>query len=232
MARIPRITLEGLPHHVTQRGNRKQAVFQDDEDRVDYLHLLARCMRTYDVRVWAYALMSNHVHLLCVPATCQGLSDALRDLHGDYAARFNVRHGESGHLWQARFNSTALDDQHLANATRYVERNPVRAGMVAAAEHYRWSSAPAHCGLRDDPVLSPDLPLLSAISDWRAWLSTEDHPDQQEVLRERTRTGRPLISDELLRVLERPFARSLVPKAAAADRPRFAASDGMPPSFL
>lgn len=163
-----------MPHHVTHRGNRKEGVFLDDIDRRTYLRLLRERCVVFGLKIWAYALMTNHVHLIAVPDTRNSLSFALRAAHGDYAAYFNARHGTVGHAWQGRFKSSVLSDRHLRNAVRYVERNPVSAGMVLQAEDYPWSSAAAHCGSQKDPLLSADLTtVLGEVKDWNAWLRSE-----------------------------------------------------------
>ena len=209
MPRLARVVVEGLPHHVTQRGNRKQNVFIDDTDRRVYLRLLGEWCEDAHLRIWAYTLMTNHVHLIAVPEQSESISVALQRVHGDYARYSNARHGQVGHVWQGRFKSTVLDDRHLWNAVRYVERNPVRASIVARAEDYPWSSAAAHCGLRDDPLLDDGLPLLDRLSDWAAWLRDEDPPETVDLLRKRTRTGRPCGDGAFLKALERQLGRVL-----------------------
>src|SRR5882672_3875733 len=164
MPRSHRITLPGFPHHVTQRGNRRANVFLDDSDRHIYLKMLVKRCIEYSLRIWAYCLMDNHVHLIAVPDREDSLSLALQQLHSGYATYFNLRHSKSGHLWQGRFKCAVMDSAHLWNGVRYVERNPVRAGIVARAQDYTWSSAASHCGLRADRILSNDLPLLEEIS--------------------------------------------------------------------
>jgi putative transposase len=156
--------------------------------------------------------MGNHVHHIAVPETEQSLSRAFQRIHGAFALYFNTRHLKSGHLWQGRFKACLLDEAHLWNAVRYVERNPVRAGLVQRAEDYRWSSAAAHCGLQQDPVLSPGLPFADTITDWSAWLSTEEKSEELDFIRERTRTGRPCSSDEFARALEAKLGVTLLPK--------------------
>ena len=123
-------------------------MFRSDADRRAYLALLQRYQRWHGLELWAYCLMSNHVHFVAVPSKAEALGKAFRDLHTAYAGAWNAAQGLSGHLWQARFFSCPLDDSHLWAAVRYVERNPARAGLVVQAEDYTWSSAAAHCGLR------------------------------------------------------------------------------------
>ena len=135
----------------------------------------------------------------------------MRRLNSQYATYVNRRQGCSGHLWQGRFYSTPLDEPHLWAAVRYVERNPVRAGMVPRAEDWPWSSAAGHCGLTADELLSGDLEQADYVGTWRAWLLDED--DQAvRLLRQRTRTGRPCGPAEFVERLEKLLGRPLTPK--------------------
>jgi putative transposase len=147
MARMARVVVPGCPHHVVQRGNRRLAVFLDEHDLRIFLTMLWEVCAKYGVQICAYCLITNHIHLIAIPSTAASLSQAMHELYGRYAIHFNERHGLIGRLWQGRFRSSPMDEPHFWAAVRYVERNPVRAGMVARAEHYPWSSAPAHCGL-------------------------------------------------------------------------------------
>ena len=212
MPRRRRDFIPGLSYHLTQRGNRKSTVFLDNTDRRVYLKLVVENCTAENVRIWAYSLMDNHVHHIAVPDGEHSLSRAFQRIHGAFASYFNTRHVKTGHLWQGRFKACVLDEAHLWNAVRYVERNPVRAGIVGRAEDYRWSSAAAHCGLREDPVLSSDLPLIAMIPDWSAWLSEDQKPEELAFIRERTRTGRPCSSDEFARELESRIGRPLLPR--------------------
>jgi REP-associated tyrosine transposase len=183
-----------MPHHITQRGNRRSDVFFSDEDRQKYLGLVLEYGGKYEVAIWAYCLMTNHVHFIAVPATAGALALTFRDAHQAYASWLNRKMGESGHLWQA---------------VRHVERNPVRAKQVPRAEDWAWSSAAAHCGLREDPLLSPiDMPW--PVANWSEYLRDEDEDDVERV-RGNTRTGRPLGCASFLQTLEALLGRSLVP---------------------
>jgi putative transposase len=130
MARLARIVVPGLPHHVTQRGNRRQQTFFGEADIDAYIALMAEHCAAARVAVWAYCLMPNHVHLILVPETETGLRDALGPAHRRYTMAVNAREGWTGWLWQGRFASCPLDEPHLVAAARYVELNPVRAGLV------------------------------------------------------------------------------------------------------
>jgi putative transposase len=213
MVREARLVSPGFPHHVTQRGNRRQNVFFNDADRHHFLSLLARYIRRDHLDVWSYTLMTNHFHLIVAPETKEGLSAAMRDSLSDYALYFNKRYGYVGHLWQQRFYSSVLDSDHLWKAVRYVECNPVRARLVERAESYPWSSAAFHCGLRvTDPILTGDSPLIGAIPDWSAWLNQSEEPGEFDLLRRNTRTNRPTASREFQQMLERLHGRVILRK--------------------
>jgi putative transposase len=191
MPRKARIVAPGLPHHVTQRGNRRCQVFFDDRDDQHYIMWMTRHGQAALVRLWAYCLMPNHVHLILVPSDHEGLARMLRPLHSQYAQYINSIHSWEGHLWEQRYYSTVLDWDHLSSAVRYVERNPARAGFVARPVEYAWSSAAPHCARRRDPALSPDLPLLGTVSDWAEWLAVEQDEELLADLRVRTARGIP-----------------------------------------
>ena len=213
MPRLARVVAPGLPHHITHRGNRKCVVFKDDSDRKTYLRIVFDQMVKLALRIWAYTLMTNHVHFVVVPKDEKSLGTFFRNVDGTYADYFNTRYDYVGHLWSERFKSSVLDTRYLVNAVRYVERNPVRAGMVVRAEDYAWSSASAHCGLREDRLLSDDLPLLSQVSDWSAWLEYEESVEDTKLLRSRTQTGRPCGDEAFLRRLSAQLGRDdLLPK--------------------
>jgi REP-associated tyrosine transposase len=154
MARIARFVVPGLPHHVTQRGNRRERVFFGDDDYELYRDLLSSQCRKHGVACWAYCLMPNHVHLILVPDRQEALGRALGETHRRYSSVVNARLRVTGHLFQSRFGSAAMDEEHLMAAARCVALNPVRARLVARAEDWRWSSTRAHCASRDDGLVS------------------------------------------------------------------------------
>jgi len=210
---MARVVIPGVPHHVTQRGNRGEDVFSRDADRRRYLELLADYGAKHGLAVQAYCLMTNHVHMVVVPETVHSLSATLKPVHLRHAQELNRRLNISGILWQGRFHSTPLDEKHFWAAVQYVERNPVRVGMVKRAWDYPWSSAAAHCGLRRDALLSGDLERADHVGEWQAFLQDED--DQVvEALRTTTRTGRPTGSEEFVTQLERLVGRRLRPGKA------------------
>jgi putative transposase len=195
MARMARLVAPGCWHHVTQRGNRRQTVFFDDADRAMYLQLLAQHCGRAAVGIAGYCLMGNHVHLVAIPRAETGLARALGRTHGDYARWLNMRRGEIGHLWQNRFFSCVLDERHRWEALRYVELNPVRAGLAQEAKDWPWSSAAAH-------VTGVDRTGILEMAEWERHWTTGTWRDALEQgvedaallerIREATRTGRPL----------------------------------------
>ena len=208
MARMARIAVPELPYHVTQRGNRRQPVFFGEDDYRTYLQLLHDQSRRWGLQIWAYCLMTNHVHLIVVPASEQGLARGLGETHQRYTRYINFRQGWRGYLWQGRFASVPLDEPHLIAAMRYVERNPVEAGVAARAEEYPWSSARAHVTGTRDPLLSPH-PLQDAIADWSAFLATPEAEPTTRQLEQQLQTGRPHGHAAFLDQLERQLGQSV-----------------------
>ncbi|MCH7538439.1 MAG: transposase [Proteobacteria bacterium] len=201
MPRVARIVVPGYPHHVTQRGNRRQRTFFNTTDYLFYLSLLIELKDRAGVDVWAYCLMPNHVHLVAVPQEKLSLAKLFGVAHHRYALRVNSAQGWQGHLWQERYHSSVLDESHLIAAVRYIERNPVRAGLCAQPEDWRWSSVHAHLTtVRDDLVNT--APMCQRISDWREYLSENDDPGVLDSLRVHTRTGRPAGDEQFVDKLE------------------------------
>jgi putative transposase len=217
MARIARVVAPGYPHHVTQRGNRRQATFFYDNDFAAYRQLMAEWCGRCGVAVWAYCLMPNHVHLIVVPESEDGLRRAIGEAHRRYTRRVNFREGWRGHLWQGRFASFAMDETYLLTCARYVERNPVRAGLCRRAADYPWSSAAAHARGRDD-VLVKAGPLLRLVPKWAALLTRGDDEEAALVLRRHETTGRPLGTERFVSRIERVVHRRLRPQRAGRKR--------------
>lgn len=154
MARLPRLAIAGLPHHVIARGRDGQSIFVDDQDRRAYLFALRESARDCAVAVHAYALLDREVRLLATPALPEDLSRLMHRLARRYVARFNLRHARSGPLWEARYKATVLEpERYLLSCMSCIEHAPVRQGIVARDEDYRWSSAAHHRGLSADPVV-------------------------------------------------------------------------------
>ncbi len=214
MARLARIVIPGVAHHVTQRGNRSQPVFFSDDDRKQYLSLISEACVAHQTRCMAWCLMDTHVHLILVPAHADGLRATLGEAHRRYSRMVNRREGWRGYLFQGRFASYPMDDAHLMVAVRYVENNPVAAGMVARADGWRWSSARAHIS-GDADGLTDIAALSSSVRNWSAMLKNglEAGDDSAVAAIERAmRNGRPLGNADWLGMLERTTGRRLAPQ--------------------
>tara|TARA_B100000315_G_scaffold161841_1_gene150343 strand:+ start:108 stop:776 length:669 start_codon:yes stop_codon:yes gene_type:complete len=205
---MARVVIPRLPHHVTQRGNRRQEVFFSDADYRHYLDLLSHHTGQAGTEVWAYCLMPNHVHLMLVPSDEGGLQNALQEAHRRYTRQINRQKDWKGYLWQGRFASCPLDERHMLAAARYVELNPVRAGLTRRAEDWPWSSARAHLAGEDDGIVRV-APLLKAVPDWAAFLAQGLADADAASLRGGERTGRPLGSESFLKDLEARTGRTL-----------------------
>ena len=212
MARLARITVPGLPHHVTQRGNGRQKVFFSDSDYALYRNLLANHCRAAEVEVWAWCLMPNHVHLLLAPRDEDGLRSALSKTHRTYAGIIHAREGRSGHFWQGRFGSVALDEDHLLNAFRYLVLNPVRARLVRNPEDWPWARARAYVSGEDDGVTTLS-PMLTRFPDMGGMFENEQPRDIAafDRLRRAETIGRPLGSAAFVEALAQRFGRTLAP---------------------
>ena len=207
MPRPLRVVIPEFPHHITQRGNYRQRVFFRDEDRRLYLHLLRDYSRHYGLSILAWCLMPNHVHLIAVPHRTAALARTLQRLHSEYARALHCRLRRTGHLWQARYCSTPMDDKHFWAAMIYVEQNPSRAGLVEKPWDWRWSSAQTRLKGHDDGLL--DLVRWREAYTPESWnLCLENGLADGlllERIREATGKGWPLGSDDFLDRLERDF---------------------------
>ena len=156
MARLPRLTAPGFPHHIIQRGNNRQAIFMDAADFEFMLDLLTEQSKKFQVAVHAYVLMSNHFHLLATPDTVDGLPVMMQSVGRSYVRYFNHRHGRTGTLWEGRYRSTIVQsERYLLACMAYIDLNPVRAGMVAQPADYPWSSHAHSLGRRSDKLITP-----------------------------------------------------------------------------
>ena len=212
MARLARIVGPGLPPHVTQRGNRREAIFFEDGDHEVYLDLLAEQTLKADVAVWAYCLMPNHVYLILKPARADDLGRAVGEAHRRYTNFINARGRWTGHLFQSRFASVVLDDLHLIRAVRYVSLNPVRARLVARPEDWKWSSVRAHLAGVDDALVTV-RPVLDRIPHLKALLLQGSAEDDFSELRRAELTGRPLGAPEFVAGLESLLGRKIARRA-------------------
>jgi len=214
------LVVPGLPHHVTQRGNRRQQTFFHAEDYAAYVELMAQWCGERGVEVWGYCLMPNHVHLIAVPESEDALARAIGEAHRRYTRRINFREKWRGYLWQGRFASFVMDEAYLLAAARYVELNPVRAGLVADAADWPWSSARAHLSGRNDR-LARVAPLLAMVLNWRGLLDSAMREEDLRQMREHVRSGCPLGSVAFVERLEQAVGRILRPQQS-----------GRPPKLL
>jgi putative transposase len=220
MPRFARAVIPDCPHHITQRGNNRQDVFFVPDDYGRYLAILREQSRRYGLDVHSYCLMTNHVHLVATPHAPDSLAKAVGRTHWLYSQTINRLHGRSGHLWQGRFYSCALDDKHFWAAVRYVERNPVRARLHRKAWLYAWSSAAAHCGQAADATGLLDLRWWRTRwtdEQWQEQLMQGEAPDVVARLRSQTHRGRPLGSDRFLSKAETLLGRRV--RALPVGRP-------------
>ena len=209
---MARAVASGLPHHVTQRGNRRQQTFFNKEDYQSYLELMAEWCGVRQVDIWAYCLMPNHIHLIAIPKEKESLTLAIGEAHRRYTRRINFREGWRGHLWQGRFSSFIMDENHLLACTKYIEMNPVRAGLVKKARDWPWSSAKAHIRGQDDLLVKVKPLLEMTEKNWSKFLT--DYPEEAEIelLKKHERTGRPLGSQVFVKKVETLLGRFLQPK--------------------
>ena len=208
MARLARVVLPGYPHHITQRGNRRQDVFFQESDYHYYLKQLKSNCDKQGVDIWAYCLMTNHVHLIVNPKEESSLAKAIGETHKHYTKMVNTRERWSGYLWQGRFASFPMDESYLLRAAAYVELNPVVAGMVKNPWDYPYSSVHAHLSGKDElDIINPDH-LLDLVGDWKLYLS-QSQGDKVTDLQKHTRTGRPLGAEGFVQMAEKIVSRVL-----------------------
>jgi putative transposase len=214
MSKSPRVVSTGLPHHVTQRGVAGQSIFISDSIRRTYLEMLRASARHNRLRILAWCLMTNHVHLVAAPESAPSLARTMQYVHSRFAQYWNVLYSRQGHLWQNRYYSCPVRDHEAWHVVRYVEQNPVRAGMVEHAEHYLWSSARVHLGGADKWDLL-DLDWWHrywTVEDWRRALAETPRPQEVGDIREATWRGRPLGSPDFTRQLEAQLGRRIARK--------------------
>ena len=211
MARLARVVIPGVPHHVTQRGNGRAQTFFSPGDYRLYLDLLARHCKASGVSIWGWVLMPNHVHLILTPRDADGLRRALSKVHRAYAGHVHARQKRTGHFWQGRFGCVAMDEAHLAAALRYVALNPVRARLVKRATDWRWSSVHAQLGQAETPPVTDTAPVRARYPDFAALIAEGEDADMFEALRQAETIGRPLGDERFLSRLSRLTGRSLKP---------------------
>jgi putative transposase len=222
--------IPGAPHHVTQRGNRREPIFLQPGDEAVYLGLMSQQLRRYGVACWSYCLMPNHVHFILTPTDETGLARAVGEAHRRYTGFIGARGQWTGHLFQARFASAAMDEDHLMAALRYVPLNPVRAGLVARASDWPWSSARAHIAGQDTPDVTV-APALTRILDFAAFLSTDEVDGERwETVLKAEQIGRPVGAKPWLEQMERQLGRTLTPQRRGR-KPRQAVDESARPDL-
>lgn len=201
MPRMARVVVPGVPHHVTQRGTRRQPTFFRTADYETYRRIAAGEFSAAKVEIWAYCLMPNHVHLIAAPETEDGLAKAVGATHVRYARYINHREGWTGHLWQDRFSSFPMDEDHFRLCVRYVGLNPVRAGLTRRAIDWPWSSVQAHVTGKPDPLISP-IQLADRLGvDLAGFFDLDVGRDDHRLMQGATRSGRPLGSTAWIKTL-------------------------------
>jgi len=211
MARLARLVVPGLPHHVTQRGNRRETVFFNDDDYQAYLDMLGTAIMQSGSELWAWCLMPNHVHMIVVPAHEDGLRASVANVHRRYAARINARNKWTGHLWQGRFGSVIMDEAHLYNAFAYISLNPVRARLVKRPQDWKWSSVHEHLAGESEGLTEVEA-VLARTGDFAAYLARRYDDEDFMALRKAEIIGRPIGSPDFLERLENMTGRVLKPQ--------------------
>ena len=216
MSRKARIIIPKLAHHITQRGNNRQTIFEEDADYRQYCFWMNKYAALNGLAVLAYCLMVNHVHFIVVPKDYESISKTFQMVHMLYAQYMLRKRNASGHLWQGRFYSCVMDDQHLYRAIRYVEKNPVRSQIVKRAWWYPWSSARWHIDLAATPPINLKNTTLVDRNEWKEYLNETDE-DFEKNLRIQTRSSLALGSPAFISGMEKKIGRTL--KILKAGRP-------------
>ena len=211
MARLARIVLPHIPHHVTQRGNGRARTFFCDEDYQCYRDLLTDHCGRYGIGIWGWCLMPNHVHLILTPSDKDGLRAALSRVHRMCAGHVHAREHRTGHFWQGRFGCVAMDEAHLVAAMAYVALNPVRARLVEKAEDWPWSSIHAY----SHPVEGDGVTQIEAVKPYldaaMQIITVGEEVARFDALRRSETIGRPIGIDDFLRLAEKQVGRTLQP---------------------
>jgi len=209
MSRIARVVVPNYFYHITQRGNNRQEIFIKDDDRRKYLLWMNEYKRKSNVEIFSYCLMNNHVHFIGRPLMKDSLAKLFHIVQVRYAQYFNKSHGNNGHLWQSRYYSCILDEKHFAAAVRYVERNPVRAGIVDQPWRWPWSSAAHHIGAGKSILELENIRNFIPEDRWQDFLSEPDRSGDLQSIRKLTQSGRVWGSEEYIEKLERIIGMKL-----------------------
>jgi putative transposase len=211
MPRIARIVGAGYPHHIIERGNNRERVFRDSTDYEKYLFFLSKYSEEKEVAVLAYCLMPNHIHLLVRPSDEESLAKMMQGITLCYSKYFNEANGRTGRLWECRYHSTVIDgDSYLWTVSRYIENNPVRAGIVKRPEEYPYSSAKAHILGKKDHLLKEPLFDKSELNEYRRFVRSKEDKKILEEIRKQTRLGKPLGDAGFLEILSEQLGHDLI----------------------
>ena len=212
MPRIARVVGVGYPHHITQRGNYRQDIFEDDTDRDKYLNVLHTESKRYKLDILVYCLMTNHVHFIAVPERKDAMGKVFKYVNMKYSQYFNEKKGERGHFFQGRFFSSIMDENYTLKCARYIERNPARAKIVKRAWDWKWSSARVHCGMEENEQLAESM-LFKYIgigqNEWKEFISQEDDPKEVKRIKEETIKGRVIADIDFIRELGKKLKMTL-----------------------
>jgi len=213
MPRTARIVIPEYPYHVTQRGNYRQEIFQDDRDREKYLSWIEEYSRKHKLPIYAYCLMNNHVHFICKPLRKDSLAKVFSVAHMRYSQYFNKKMKAKGHLWQGRFYSCVMENQHLYAALRYVERNPVRANLVTKPWEWEWSSAGYHAGEKEmNQFKLADITEILDLNgmQWKEYIDTKEDMNDIKGIRKCTILGRPWGDKGFIKKLAEKLGQELI----------------------
>ena len=222
MSRKARIIIPKLAHHITQRGNNRQIVFENDSDYQHYCFWANKYAALNGLDIVAYCLMPNHVHFIVIPEGLESVSKTFQTVHTLYAQYMLKKRGASGHLWQGRFYSCVMDDQHLYRAIRYVEKNPVRSQIVKRAWRYPWSSVRWHLGLSSTSLINLKNIELVDQSDWKEYLGETDEEFEKD-LRIQTHACLAVGTPSFIWSMEKQIGYSL--KISKVGRPKLIGTD-------
>ncbi len=214
MSRIARIIIPGWPYHVVHRGNNKQPIFLDEEDKQRYIRLVRIYKKKWDCKILGYSLMPNHVHLLIIPSENPSLAKAMQGISLCFTQEFNRKYKRTGRLWEARYFSSVIDkDHYLWAVVHYVDWNSVRAGIVKRPEDYHWSSARMHILGTEDPLVDPrDLEEFGEINQYRNYIENAETERDIGIIKKMTRKGLPIGNFEFQEVIESKTNRKLIRK--------------------
>jgi putative transposase len=222
MPRISRIVAPELPHHITQRGNNRRIIFYGREDLLRYLDWFQEYATKFGLTVLGYCLMSNHVHFIVVPTRPDSLASVFKSLNTRFSHYINKKTESSGHLWQGRFFSCIVQGPHLLRALKYVERNPVRAGMVSLPWEWEWSSAAEHSGESPsyfDRRYFDEMVAMTHV-EWKSYIAASEEIDSVYEIRKSTHVGHPLVTAVCLEELNNKRGLCLTAQRPRAGRKR------------